>query len=150
MSHKNKWLLTHLPRSGVIGRRQWAPAASGLVLLGAMLGGCSSPKDPPRPAVRQAQSPLASATSIRRQVHGEAVEVLQVPHYTYVRVAFPPASPDEGGASESPIWVATLKKDVRVGAAVDVTLVASRSEFSSSALKRTFEKMFFGVVVKSS
>lgn len=112
-----------------------------VLALGLALGGCV---DAPRNAGGNAQdaarstSPLSGAKSDRRRFQAEAIQVEQVPGYTYVYVR-----PESG----EPVWVATLSRPLVAGDDVRVTLIASRDDFRSNHLGRVFPTLHFGVVV---
>ena len=71
-------------------------------------------------------------------LQGPIQEVIQVPHYTYLRI----------GASGQPgTWAAvTSSPDLKVGDAVRVVQAQAMHNFQSSVLKRNFETIYFGAI----
>jgi hypothetical protein len=69
---------------------------------------------------------------------GTAAAVVQVPSYTYVAVQLP--------ASGAVRWVASLKKDIAVGAPVHIKSFGTQRDFRSARLQATFAQLWFAVV----
>ncbi len=71
---------------------------------------------------------------------GTVTEVLDVPGYTYVRVA----------SAGTEHWVVALSREVEVGDAIDVRPMGALSPFESKALDRTFDRVVFAIFTRSS
>ncbi|HUT78128.1 MAG TPA: hypothetical protein VM285_10600 [Polyangia bacterium] len=102
------------------------------------LGRASGPAEPglPRPAT---MGPVGggAATGGSGTVHvGKAVETIQVPNYTYIRLAT---------ADGNDIWTAVPSTEVSVGQEVRVVESLVMTEFTSRTLSRTFDRIVFGV-----
>jgi hypothetical protein len=71
-------------------------------------------------------------------VAGTTLEVIQVPHYTYVRI---------GAEGQPGTWAAVNSvTDLKVGDPVRVVQAQLMRDFQSSALKRSFDTIYFGVL----
>ncbi len=71
-------------------------------------------------------------------IQGSILEIIQVPHYTYLRI---------GNSGQAGTWAAvTSDTDLKVGDAVRVVQAQAMHDFQSSALKRSFKTIYFGVV----
>jgi hypothetical protein len=78
--------------------------------------------------------PTAAPAYADAQLKGKVLEVLQVPGYTYLRLA------TQGGET----WAAVPTTEVPVGTEVGVHGAAEMGRFESKSLKRTFDKISFG------
>lgn len=70
-------------------------------------------------------------------ITGEVLEVIQVPNYSYLRV---------GAKGQDGSWVAVPTSDLGVGDAARVGDAMKMTEFTSTALKRTFPVIYFGTL----
>jgi len=85
-------------------------------------------------ATERADQPAADASALQ----GTILEIIQVPSYTYLRI---------GASGQTGTWAAvTTAEDVKVGDAVRVVQAQAMHDFKSSALKRTFETIYFGAL----
>jgi hypothetical protein len=84
----------------------------------------------PEPAEEHSDAPVATQI-----LEGEALETLDVPEYTYIRIG------RKGAADE---WVAVTSAKVKVGDNVRFESQTVMTNFTSAKLKRTFERIHFG------
>jgi hypothetical protein len=68
------------------------------------------------------------------QVHGQVLEVLQVPSYTYLRLK----------TSGGEVWAAVPTVAVAEGATVGIANASTMTGFFSKSLDRTFDEILFG------
>ncbi len=95
----------------------------------------------PEPTSTRAAAPLpdlSPAPAAAGLIEGTALEVLDVPGYTYIRVG---ASGSEGQ------WVAVTTANVKVGALVRVRSDTVMTDFESKTLGRVFASIHFGSLV---
>jgi hypothetical protein len=94
----------------------------------------SAPAAGPLGPLQQYALPQAERLSFDAKV----VERLDAGSYGYLRVAR-----DDGAA---PVWIATLRPSVEVGARVRVTTFGRARDFDSRRLKRRFDDLYFAAV----
>jgi hypothetical protein len=82
--------------------------------------------------------PRAPATS--QTLSGTVLEKIDVPSYTYLRV---------GPAGAAGTWAAVPTSDVKVGQPVQIDNAMEMVNFASATLKRTFDRIYFGVLADS-
>ena len=71
-------------------------------------------------------------------VQGSILEIIQVPHYTYMRI---------GASGQQGTWAAvTSSTELKVGGTVRVIQAQAMHNFQSPSLKRTFDNIYFGVL----
>ena len=94
------------------------------------------------PPTAQATNSIPPPPSPERvqYVEGEVLEVLNVSRYTYLRL---------GPKGSAGTWTAVPSASARVGDRVRVRDLHSLSNFTSSTLGRTFERIHFGVIDRS-
>jgi hypothetical protein len=85
------------------------------------------------PAMEQPAAESAAGAAIT----GEVLEVIQVPNYSYLRV---------GAKGQDGSWVAVPTSDLGVGDAARVGDAMQMTNFTSTALKRTFPVIYFGTL----
>lgn len=79
---------------------------------------------------------LAGETPIASTVKGEALEIMDVGSYTYLRLK----------TKDGEIWAAVNKTPVKKGAEVTIENVMVMNNFESKSLKRTFPTILFGTL----
>lgn len=77
------------------------------------------------------------AQTLAQTLEGEALETLDVPEYTYIRIG-------QKGAPDA--WVAVASAHVKVGDHVRFESQTIMNNFTSPKLKRTFERIHFGTL----
>jgi hypothetical protein len=82
-------------------------------------------------ATRAADETVAPSST---ELTGEVREVLEVPQYTYLRLA----------TSSGEAWAAIAKAPVSIGSKVTISEAARMEQFASASLKRTFDVIYFG------
>lgn len=87
-------------------------------------------------ATAEPTTEATDATQGSELVEGKILEVIEVPNYTYLRVA-------QGNES---VWAAVSTTKLSVGQTVRVRAQTRMQNFSSSTLKRTFDSIYFGVI----
>ncbi len=95
----------------------------------------------PEPASTRAATPLPDLSpepAAAGLIEGTALEVLDVPGYTYIRV---------GAAGSEGQWVAVTTANVKAGALVRVRSDTVMSNFESKTLGRVFASIHFGSLV---
>ena len=75
-----------------------------------------------------------AAPSAARTVKGEVMEVKDVESYSYLRIK----------AADGEVWAAVNKAPVKKGEKVTIEDAALMTKFESVALKKTFDKIYFG------
>lgn len=98
----------------------------------------NAPNAPMPPAVPDAVEEPANPNVPTQKLEGKALETLDVPEYTYIRM-------EQKGASD--IWVAVASAPVKVGDLVRFESQTVMKNFTSPKLKRTFEQIHFGTLV---
>jgi hypothetical protein len=96
--------------------------------------------DAGRPAAGQAEPPaaaFAAESSAPGSIDGQVLEVVQVPRYTYLRLG-------EKGAEGT--WVAVPTASVEPGSRARVRDAMRMTDFTSTALGRTFPVIYFGTL----
>jgi hypothetical protein len=109
--------------------------AAGVV---AMFGGSFSRERPRAEPMASSAPPLPSPTAespAAGLVEGAALEVHDVPGYTYIRV---------GEAGSEGTWTAVATAGVKVGERVSVRSETVMNNFESKTLKRSFDSIHFG------
>lgn len=96
-----------------------------------------APIAPMPPAVPDAVEEPANPQAPTQTLEGKALETLDVPEYTYIRM-------EQKGASE--IWVAVASAPVKVGDLVRFESQTVMKNFTSPKLKRTFDQIHFGTL----
>jgi len=86
-------------------------------------------------AVHQAMPGEAEASGT--SISGTVLEVISVPNYTYLRI---------GEKGTPGTWAAVNAAEVNEGSKVTIRDAQLMENFKSSALKRTFEKIYFGAL----
>jgi hypothetical protein len=79
----------------------------------------------------------APEASAAEAIEGQVLEVLQVPNYTYLRL---------GAKAASGTWVAVPTTSMALGASGRVSDAMKMTDFTSTALKRTFSVIYFGTL----
>lgn len=97
-----------------------------------------APNAPMPPAVPDAVEEPVNPKVPTQSFEGKALETLDVPEYTYIRM-------EQKGASD--IWVAVASAPVKVGDLVRFESQTIMKNFTSPKLKRTFEQIHFGTLV---
>lgn len=96
-------------------------------------------KEEPAPAAVPTAAPaVAAAAEQGDALRGKVLERIDVPNYTYLRIA------TAGGES----WAAVPSASVSVGAEVTVVNPMPMEHFESKALSRTFDRIYFGGAVQ--
>jgi hypothetical protein len=90
------------------------------------------------PAVPGDPPPRPQAPS--RTIAGTVLEKIDVPNYTYLRV---------GPSGSAGTWAAVSTADVNVGQPVEIDDAMEMVSFTSATLKRTFDRIYFGVLAGS-
>ncbi len=98
----------------------------------------SPPPAPMPPAAPEPVEDQPAATAPGQTLEGEALETLEVPEYTYIRMG-------QKGAADT--WVAVASANVKVGDLVRFESQTVMNNFTSPKLKRTFERIHFGTLV---
>jgi hypothetical protein len=93
----------------------------------------AAPGPPPAPLPRSAPHEADPAGEI---LQGDVLEAIDVPNYTYLRLA----------SHGSEVWAAVATASVRAGTPVRILVSAKMVDFQSSTLGRTFPEIFFGVI----
>lgn len=91
-----------------------------------------------RPTGAPGAAPAAAAAA--RTIAGTVLEKIDVPNYAYLRVG----SPGSAGT-----WAAVPTTDVKIGQVVEVDEAMEMVDFTSATLKRTFDRIYFGVLAGS-
>jgi hypothetical protein len=113
----------------------------GVAVVGAAAVVALVTKTDSAPPSASATAPVAPARAAEgtgkdpSRLAGEVREVLDVPQYTYLRVAT---------ADAGEIWAAVSKTNVAVGSKVSIANAARMERFESASLKRTFDVIYFG------
>jgi len=89
------------------------------------------------PAEEHPAAKAAAAIPPAQTLEGEALETLDVPEYTYIRIG-------QKGAPDA--WVAVASANVKVGDLVRFESQTIMANFTSPKLKRTFERIHFGTL----
>jgi hypothetical protein len=122
------------------------------VLAVAVVAALAAPKfgstsgDPKAPAsalaeARPTDAPAAArAPASARTLAGIVLEKIDVPNYTYLRV---------GPSGSTGTWAAVPTTDVKVGQSVQIDDAMEMVDFNSATLKRTFDRIYFGVLAGS-
>ena len=119
-----------------------------LLALGAAVAAAVSVRGSPAASPQNASAPVATSVigahaplsaadePDKAAISGTIVERLEVPKYTYLRLAT--------GAGET--WAAVASTNAKVGEAVRVVDAQLMTSFVSATLKRTFERIYFGAL----
>lgn len=116
------------------------------LLLGCSFGGSVDPDieklgratGPVAPAGRIADRPVADpAGQGSRLWRGKVLETIDVPNYTYIKLA---------AQTGEEVWTAVPRDEVAVGAEVAIVESIVMTNFTSRALGRTFPSIVFGVL----
>ncbi len=94
----------------------------------------AQPKGLPPAAVEHAVDPAAAPPGAPK-VEGDVLELLDVPQYTYARI---------GEAGSQGEWVAVPTAKLQIGQHVRLREAVQMNNFTSTTLKRTFDKIWFG------
>jgi hypothetical protein len=92
---------------------------------------------PMAPAAPEPAEEHPAAKAPAQTLEGEALETLDVPEYTYIRIG-------QKGAPDA--WVAVASAKVKVGDHVRFESQTMMTNFTSPKLKRTFERIHFGTL----
>jgi hypothetical protein len=111
--------------------------AGAVAFFGTGTRGPTAPTPPARPEPPATSAPEAPAAPSRRFVEGTALEVRDVPGYTYLRI---------GQAGSEGEWTAVGTARVSVGSPVRVRVETEMHDFESRTLGRRFERIAFGVL----
>lgn len=97
----------------------------------------SPPPAPMAPAAPEPAEEPPTAPAPAQILEGEALETLDVPEYTYIRIG-------QKGAADA--WAAITSAKVKVGDHVRIESQTVMTNFTSPKLKRTFDRIHFGTL----
>ncbi|MGE5788541.1 MAG: hypothetical protein ACM3ZE_28375 [Myxococcales bacterium] len=85
----------------------------------------------------------AQSEALGERVEGEVAEIINVPSYTYLRIAPPKA---QSSTESRDVWVAVATAQIEMGQKVAVVGAQRMNDFTNKTLNRTFGTIYFGAL----
>lgn len=101
----------------------------------------------PTPNTHRSAPVPAESEGAAERIEGRVAEIINVPNYTYLRIASTEVKESRGARD---VWAAVAAAKVSVGQQVVVVGAQRMNDFNSKTLKRTFPTIYFGALAGAS